>query len=243
MKLVDFRPISDYGIIGDCRTAAFVSRDGSIDWCCFPNFDGPSVFGRLLDASAGGHFAVRPVGHFQSHQRYLDETNVLATDFQASDGVARRTDFMPLTSREYEKQHVLPMRQIICLLEGLSGTVEIEIDYQPRPSYAAKKFPIRAKSPYHYVTEGRGWHLHLRSEIPLSPEGSGAQGRFRLAPGQRVALGLVYDVQAPGFSRLLARLPLNSCKRPLTSGGGGCPIVAMRGGIGMPSGGARWRSS
>jgi GH15 family glucan-1,4-alpha-glucosidase len=192
-----YRSISDYGLIGDCRTAALVSKDGSIDWCCLPNFDSPSVFARLLDSSSGGHFALHPVGNFKSRQSYIEGTNVLATVFESSLGKARLIDFMPIPSANYEKRHLLPMRQIVRLIEGLSGDVEIEVQYQPRPFYAAKAHPILAKSPYDYVTEERGWHLHLHSEVPLQQNGSGIIGKFRLFEGRQVALGLAYEVQAP----------------------------------------------
>src|SRR4051812_31360037 len=79
--------ISDYGVIGNCRTAALVSRYGSIDWCCFPKFDSPSVFARLLDSRAG-HFSIAPAGRFHSWQGYLPGTNVLQTHFRTPSGRA-----------------------------------------------------------------------------------------------------------------------------------------------------------
>ena len=63
--------ISDYAIIGDCRSAALVSRQASIDWLCWPRFDSPSCFAAILDQKTGGRFAVHPVGAFASDRRYV----------------------------------------------------------------------------------------------------------------------------------------------------------------------------
>jgi GH15 family glucan-1,4-alpha-glucosidase len=75
-------PIAEYGLISDCHSAALVSRAGSVDWLCFPRFDRPSVFARLLDESAG-HFSIRPAGDAEIVRRYADRTMVLETTFRA----------------------------------------------------------------------------------------------------------------------------------------------------------------
>jgi GH15 family glucan-1,4-alpha-glucosidase len=68
-------PIGDYALLSDCRSAALVSRAGSVDWLCCPRFDAPAVFAGILDAD-GGHFAIRPAGEFQASRAYLDQTMV-----------------------------------------------------------------------------------------------------------------------------------------------------------------------
>ena len=78
-------PISDHALLSDCRSAALVTRDGSVDWLCFPRFDGPSVFGRLLDDDAG-HWSIHPVGQATTSRRYIDGTMVLETTFSTGTG-------------------------------------------------------------------------------------------------------------------------------------------------------------
>ena len=65
-------PIGDHALLSDCHSAALVNREGSVEWLCFPRFDSPSVFGRLLDDEAG-HWSIRPAGDFQVSRRYLDQ--------------------------------------------------------------------------------------------------------------------------------------------------------------------------
>ena len=69
--------IKDYGIIGDCRSAALVSSHGAIDWLCWPRFDSPAIFAALLDRDLGGEWSIAPTGPFQSTRRYRGDSNVL----------------------------------------------------------------------------------------------------------------------------------------------------------------------
>ena len=79
-------------------SAALVGTDGSVDWCCFPRFDSPSVFAALLDQEAGGRFQISPIGPIlEARQEYQTDTNILETTFTTGGGVVRITDFMPIT--------------------------------------------------------------------------------------------------------------------------------------------------
>src|SRR2546421_6220887 len=88
-------PIADYALLSDCRSAALVSRAGFVDWLCFPRFDGPSVFARLLDDD-GGHWSIQPTESYRVARRYRDQTMVLETTFRTSKGTLRLTDALLL---------------------------------------------------------------------------------------------------------------------------------------------------
>src|SRR3984957_3176617 len=132
---MDSLPIGDYALLSDCHSAALVSRDGSVDWLCFPRFDGPSVFCRLLDP-AGGHFAIRPAGEFQVSRRYVDQTLVLETTFTTAGGTAVLTDALAMGRNE--RGHHLGAHSPGTLLRSLTctrGEVEAEVRYSPRREY------------------------------------------------------------------------------------------------------------
>src|SRR5579859_646333 len=94
-----YRAISEYGAIGDCRTAALVAPDGAIDWCCLPHFDSPAIFCRLLDADQGGFFRLHLSEGAQATMVYQPGTNILETTFAGPSGKLRLVDFMPIRKR------------------------------------------------------------------------------------------------------------------------------------------------
>ena len=90
-------PIEDYALLGNCRSAALVSRDGSIDWLCLPRFDAPAVFAALLGNEENGRWRLAPSDPVEHTQRaYLDDTLVLETTWVTASGRARVLDFMPV---------------------------------------------------------------------------------------------------------------------------------------------------
>src|SRR3954463_11449338 len=89
--------IHDYAAIGDGRSAALISRGGSLDWLCWPRFDSAAIFAAILDERRGGRFLVAPAGSFRSERSYAGETNVLRTQFFAAGGALELIDFMPVT--------------------------------------------------------------------------------------------------------------------------------------------------
>src|SRR5260370_28738120 len=92
-----FQPIENYGVIGNMRSIALVSVEGSIDFLCFPDFDSPTIFAALLDTDRGGSFSLNPdLEDMHVKQLYLPDTNILLTRFLSESGVAEVTDFMPV---------------------------------------------------------------------------------------------------------------------------------------------------
>src|SRR5438270_4808974 len=128
-------PIAEYALISECRSAALVSRDGSVDWLCFPRFDGRSVFARILDEDAG-HWSLRPRGLLRSERRYAPGTMVLETSFQTETGIARSVDAMAIGRNE--RGHELGVGSPGAVLRVVTcdqGTVAFDLEYAPRPEY------------------------------------------------------------------------------------------------------------
>jgi GH15 family glucan-1,4-alpha-glucosidase len=180
--------IEDYAIIGDCRTAALISREGSIDWLCLPDFSAPSIFGRLLDGD-GGTFMLRPSTPFSAKRRYIDSTAVLETTFTTADGVLRLVDVFPIVDGTTS---LAPLRELLRIAECVSGAVELEIMLEPRPDYG------RAQPRQNYQSR-LGWRwqwanelLLLNAHAQLTRSASGLQGRRLLHAGQREYFSLTY---------------------------------------------------
>jgi GH15 family glucan-1,4-alpha-glucosidase len=121
--------IEDYALIGDCHTAALVSRDGSIDWLCFPRFDGGACFAALLGNEKHGRWLLAPAGEVRNIRRhYRDGTLVLETDFETADGVVTVIDCMPPRSRAPD---------LIRVVVGKRGRVRIRMQLVIRFDYGS----------------------------------------------------------------------------------------------------------
>ena len=124
----------NYGIVGNCKSAALISKDGSIDWLCLPKFDSSSVFGRLLDDEKGGHLAILPENLNETRQFYIPRTNILCTRFECEDGIFEVHDFMPRYQNQKEKYYSPP--DIIRYFKYIDGNPSFRIIYDPRLEYA-----------------------------------------------------------------------------------------------------------
>src|SRR4051812_24385164 len=129
--------IADYALLGDGHSAALVGRDGSIDWACFPHFDSPSVFCKILDADRGGSFRVVPAGLRSAHRAYLEDTNVLCTRFDCEGGILELTDCMPVERYVASRPTLLvASRSILRRLRCQGGHLRVEVTLEPRFEYA-----------------------------------------------------------------------------------------------------------
>jgi GH15 family glucan-1,4-alpha-glucosidase len=186
---MDSLPIGEYALLSDCRSAALVSRDGSVDWLCTPRFDGPSVFCRLLDPD-GGHFAIRPAGEFQVSRRYVDQTLVLATTFTTSGGTAVLTDALAIGRNE--RGHHLGAHSPGALLRSLActrGEIELEVSYAPRPEYGLVH-PMLVPAPGGLAARGGASRLLLSTSVSFGVDDATATARVRLSAGQSAVFGL-----------------------------------------------------
>jgi len=119
-------PLDQYAALGDGRSVALVGSDGSIDWWCVPNLDSPPFFDRLLAGDGGGRFSVAPAGPFTVERRYRQGSNVLEQVFSTASGQARVT--YSLNSGPSGR---LPWSELAHRVEGLAGTVELDIEVRP----------------------------------------------------------------------------------------------------------------
>ena len=124
----------NYGVIGNGESAAMISQKGSIDWCCLPHFDSPSVFAALLDKDRGGCFAIQVPKDTIVKQKYIDRTNVLITTFVRREHKFEVIDFMPRYRLEDRSMHCPP--DVIRLIRYRSGRPTFKVIYDPRPAYA-----------------------------------------------------------------------------------------------------------
>jgi GH15 family glucan-1,4-alpha-glucosidase len=184
-------PIADYALLSDCHSAALVSRAGSVDWLCFPRFDSPSVFGRLL-GDEGGYWSIHPTADFQASRKYLDKTMVLETTFRTDGGTATLVDALAMGANE--RGHdigggapSLLLRQIT----GVSGQVELEIDYVPRTEYGLI-WPLLRAVDGGLAGRGGADITMLSVPVDLQPRAGAARGRCTVRTGQQVGFGLHY---------------------------------------------------
>ncbi|WP_299211847.1 glycoside hydrolase family 15 protein [uncultured Aquimarina sp.] len=136
----------DYGIIGNCKSAALISKSGSIDWCCLPNFDSSSVFAKILDDKKGGSFEILVSSGYTVSQKYIAKTNILVTEFRNGNDVFESIDFMP-RYKEADGSFYAPP-DIIRYIKHISGTPAFKVKYNPKLEYAKEETYFKTTDNY-----------------------------------------------------------------------------------------------
>jgi GH15 family glucan-1,4-alpha-glucosidase len=188
-----YLPLAAYGLVGDCRSAALVGDDGSIDWLCLPRFDSPSIFGRILDARRGGHWRLSPAGAHEVMQRYRDRSNILETVFGSGSGRVTVTDFMPIDHDSVSRHgHLHRDPRLVRIVECLTGSMTMVHQFKPAPDYAAGRAAFSSDG---RVLHGDTSSLHLCLQATVGlPR---ATTRWHMKAGDVVALSLRSDHLGP----------------------------------------------
>ena len=198
----EFARISDYGLIGNCRSAALVSKYGSIDWCCIPEFHSPAIFSAILDTERGGTFSLHPAGKFSASQKYLSHTNVLETTFETEEGVVRITDFFVAMEERDKLAELFPDHEILRIVEGLSGSMKMKLDYRPTMYYGKRRAKLKNYKKLGLHFYDRENICVLQCTLPeLTPDHANetAEATFEIKEGDREIFSLSCSTQHPAI--------------------------------------------
>ena len=187
---MSYRAIHEHGVIGDLHTAALIACDGTLDFCCLPRFDSPTVFASLLDHEFGGRWRIAATAAAVSEQRYLPGTNVLVTSSRLKEGgVLEVLDFMPVGARRGRTGRIMRRAR------AQRGAIEVRVDWEPRLKYnstttrvSGRHYGFIASDKFDDVTtlaasEGIDWQLTPND----------AHGTFMLAEGEQKWFVMTFD--------------------------------------------------
>jgi GH15 family glucan-1,4-alpha-glucosidase len=184
-----YPPIADYALIGDCHSAALISRSGSIDWCCLPRFDSDSCFARLLDWGKGGYFAITPTEPYRVRREYDGNSLILVTTFTTGKGEARLVDFFSMR----QGGRLRPRRELIRVIHGLHGKVTFNISIVPRFDFGEVKPWIYSAGAGALSVVGSNSGLRFFGDVPLQiAEDHDLRGQVEVGRGERYHLGLTF---------------------------------------------------
>jgi GH15 family glucan-1,4-alpha-glucosidase len=208
--------ISDYGVIGDCRAIALISRQGAIDWLCWPRFDSPSIFAALLDKEKGGSWSIAPATPFQVERSYIRDSNVLETRFVCPGGKATLTDLMTVASEEFKRSALVPDHEIVRQLACTEGEIEVRVNFHPRTDYGLKPVRIHDLGPLGLrMNVGRGAYW-LHSSRPLKIEADRAVATFALKRGDLLQFSFTYAQESPAVLPALGQNVHAAIKRSVS---------------------------
>jgi GH15 family glucan-1,4-alpha-glucosidase len=205
--------ITDHLLIGNCRTAALVSKTGSITWCCIPEFHSPSIFAALLDNEKGGFFLIQPVHAFRCKHAYIPDTNVSRIVFENEEGSVSLTDCFVAMEENEKRAQLFADHEIIRIAEGISGAVKMRFVYFPRTYYG--KYAARLKDQgklgiqFSYKENVCIFQTSL-PEAGISDSRDKVEGMFVLNKGDRVIFSVSCSTQYPA---VIPEIKLTAIKR------------------------------
>lgn len=155
----------NYGVIGNCTSAALISKSGTIEWCCLPVFDSPSVFAKLLDRDNGGEFGIDVSDDYTIEQAYIPKTNILLTRFTHNENIFELIDFMPRYKTDGGQLHCPP--DIIRYIRHVSGKPQVKIRFEPHLNYNQSGTITSVFADYIKSVTEKGFHesLYLYSDL------------------------------------------------------------------------------
>ncbi|MCJ8519093.1 GH15 family glucan-1,4-alpha-glucosidase [Pseudorhizobium tarimense] len=176
--------IEDYAMIGDCETAALVSKGGSIDWLCLPRFDSPACFSALLGTVENGHWSITPAKPYSSQRSYVEDTLVLETLFTTETGTAAILDFMPPRDGS---------SNLVRIVEGRHGHVDFDIDLVMRFGYG-RNVPWVSHGEAGRLTAVAGPdRLTLQSPVELKGQDFHSKATVTVSSGERLPFTLTHS--------------------------------------------------
>ncbi|MCY0386676.1 glycoside hydrolase family 15 protein [Robbsia sp. Bb-Pol-6] len=199
------KPIEDYALLGDGETAALVSRDGAIDWLCWPRFDDDACFAALLGTEKNGHWTVAPVAAVRHHsRRYQEDSLIVETDFEVDGGAIRVIDFMPMRTT---------FSSVVRIVVGLRGNVKVRSTLCLRFDYGALP-PWSALQDDCMVAKVGPDLVILRAPVPLDVSALATVAEFDVAQGSRLAFVMSYGPShQPAPGAIDAEAALSSTQR------------------------------
>ncbi|MGH9299289.1 MAG: glycoside hydrolase family 15 protein [Acidimicrobiales bacterium] len=186
----DYLPLEQYGLIGDCGSAALVSNRASIDWLCLPRFESDPVFARLLDPSAGS-FGITPQERSDTTRRYLSGTAVLATSFVTSSGRATVYDFFAARPGPAKRRALWPFRYLVRRVEVEEGVVRLEAVLRPSQAFGFHRLRL-LRGEHRLVAPRKGQSLLCESSARWQIVDGSARASFELRAGERTYFALAF---------------------------------------------------
>jgi GH15 family glucan-1,4-alpha-glucosidase len=188
-----YPPIGDYGMIGDLRSAALVSKHGSIDWMCLPRFDSPWIFGRLLDWDKGGYLQLCPLGEALAYRQYRRDSNVIQTVWSSDHARMRVVDWMPIGSKPKKLKPPDSLR-LIRMLQPIAGSTDWRLTFKPRFDYGRQVPSLTPVRQGMLVARDTGGSVFLQYPDEAAVEVADGQATIigRVMPGHRAVILLHY---------------------------------------------------